>query len=328
VAAKPRIEIQCPRCNNLQWEPETVQSTNCRKCGSYIHLEKGHVASSGHESHLSLALHRHEESKGRIDVTCPSCANHQQEPASAKSTYCRKCGGYIQLDKSAKSFVSHEPRERAPSGLQKLQNLLGVQRTIIARCFECPGVREVPKAATSTLCPKCGAYIDLQDYKIAGAYTRSIRTGGRLIIAIKGDLISRRAYCGSAEIEGSLRAKLICSGDVRIKRKGKVGGEIEARNIHIDRKCDAELAYPIRAEVVEIDGVIAVPSVSARKVVVGKTGRLTGSVSAQGFVVEKGGYFVGDLSIGGVEQPPDSAELTSVSDAVKGGDNHANPVAH
>jgi cytoskeletal protein CcmA (bactofilin family)/predicted RNA-binding Zn-ribbon protein involved in translation (DUF1610 family) len=242
--------------------------------------------------------HHHEESKGRIDVACPSCGNHQQEPASAKSTYCRKCGGYIQLEKPAKASGSHEQREHVLSGLHKLQDMLGVQRTTIARCFECPGEREVPKAATSTLCPKCGAYIDLQDYKIAGAHTRSIRTGGRLVIGAKGDLISRRAYCGSAEIEGSLRAKLICSGDVTIKRKGKIGGEIEARNIRIDRKCDVEVAYPMRADVVEIDGIIRVPSVSARRVVINRTGRLIGAVSAQGFVVEKGGYFAGDLTIG------------------------------
>jgi cytoskeletal protein CcmA (bactofilin family)/ribosomal protein S27E len=242
--------------------------------------------------------HHHEESKGRIDVACPSCGNHQQEPASAKSTYCRKCGGYIQLEKPAKASGSHEQRENVLAGLHKLHDMLGVQRTTIARCFECPGEREVPKAATSTLCPKCGAYIDLQDYKIAGAHTRSIRTGGRLVIGAKGDLISRRAYCGSAEIEGSLRAKLICSGDVTIKRKGKIGGEIEARNIRIDRKCDVEVAYPMRADVVEIDGIIRVPSVSARRVVINRTGRLIGAVSAQGFVVEKGGYFAGDLTIG------------------------------
>jgi cytoskeletal protein CcmA (bactofilin family) len=319
VAAKPRIEIRCPQCGNAQWEPEAVQSTNCRKCGSYIHLEKGHVASGRTEPSLASTIHRSEEIKSRIDVTCPSCASHQLEPAAAKSTYCRKCGGYIQLDKSAKSPAHPGSRERPVSGFQKLQNFLGVQRTIIARCFECPGVREVPKTATSTLCPKCGAYIDLQDYKIAGAFTRSIRTGGRLTIAAKGDLISRRAYCGSAEIEGSLRAKLICSGDVTIKRKGKLGGEIEARNIRIEKKCAVEFAHPIRADVIEIDGLVIVPSVLARRVVVNKTGRLKGAVSAQGFVVEKGGYFAGDLRIGKGIQPPitDPASVTAVSDGTE-----------
>jgi cytoskeletal protein CcmA (bactofilin family) len=315
VPAKPRIEIRCPNCGNQQWEPEAVQSTNCRKCGSYIQLEKGHVATS--RPHLTSEVHRSEETKFRIEVTCPSCANHQQESASAKSTYCRKCGGYIQLEKPAKSSAHHQPGERVISGFQKLQDFLGVQRTIIARCFECPGVREVPKTATSTLCPKCGAYIDLQDYKVGGAFTRSIRTGGRLTIAAKGDLISRRAFCGSAEIEGSLRAKLICSGDVTIRRKGKVGGEIEARNIHIDRKCVLEFAYPIRAELVEIDGSVTVPSVLARRVVVHKTGRLTGAVSAQGFVVEKGGYFTGDLKIGKPSSPPIS-DTTSLAGAAGG----------
>jgi cytoskeletal protein CcmA (bactofilin family)/ribosomal protein S27E len=302
VTSIPRIEIRCPQCNNIQREPEMVQSTNCRKCGAYIHLEKGQVTSPAHEPHFSAAPHRHKESKGKIDVTCPNCTNHQQEPVAAKSTYCRKCGAYIQLDKSAKSSVAPEPPEYTATGLQKLQDLLGIKRTIIARCFECPGMREVPKAASSTLCPKCGAYIDLKDYKIAGAYTRSIRTGGRLIIAAKGDLISRRAYCGSAEIEGSLRAELICSGDVTIKRKGKIGGGIEARKIYIDRKCEAELVHPIRAELIEIHGMIIVPNISARRMVINKTGRLIGSVSAQGFVVERGGYFIGDVSIGNIDQ--------------------------
>jgi cytoskeletal protein CcmA (bactofilin family) len=316
VAGKPRIEIRCPHCDNIQWEPEAVQSTNCRKCGSYIHLEKGHVSGGGHESSLGSALHRHDEFKVRVDVTCPACGNLQQESVAAKSTYCRKCGGYIQLDKTAKSSAHHEPREHTVSGLQKLQDLLGVQRTIVARCFECPGVREVPKTATSTLCPKCGAYIDLQDYKITGAHTRSIRTGGRLVIAAKGDLISRQAYCGSADIEGSLRANLICTGDVIIKRKGKVGGAIEARNIHIDRKCDAEFAHPLRADVVEINGAISVPTLTARRVVINKAGRLTGAVMALGFVVEKGGYFAGDLTIGGEGHAPnsDTASLVGVAD--------------
>ena len=188
MAGKPRIEIRCPHCNHLQWEPEAVQSTNCRKCGSYIHLEKGQVASGGHESSLGYAPHRHEESKGRIDVTCPSCANLQQEPVSAKSTYCRKCGGYIQLDKTAKSSAHHEPHEHTVSGLQKLQDLLGVQRTIVARCFDCPGFREVPKTATSTLCPKCGAYIDLQDYKVAGATRGRSGPGDVLSLRQRGTL--------------------------------------------------------------------------------------------------------------------------------------------
>jgi cytoskeletal protein CcmA (bactofilin family) len=109
---------------------------------------------------------------------------------------------------------------------------------------------------------------------------------------------------------------LLCSGDLVIKRKGKIGGEIQARNIRIDRKSEAEFAYPIRAEVVEIDGAAAVPSILARRVVINKTGRLIGAVTAQGFVVEKGGYFAGDLTIGEADHPvSEAAALVGVADS-------------
>jgi len=138
--------------------------------------------------------------KGRIEVQCPHCGNIQLEPELAKSTYCRKCSGYIQLGKGRKSNEPPEA-EKQPSVFHKLEGLLGVQRTVVAHCFECVGKREVPKSSTSTICPLCGAYIDLQDYRIIGNYSRSIRTRGRLIITNKGDLNSNRVICNYAEIQ-------------------------------------------------------------------------------------------------------------------------------
>src|SRR5271166_5119213 len=277
VAAKGRIEIQCPHCGNLQLEPELAQSTNCRKCGGYIQLEKGRQSAAPHEAHLyPSAFQKVEDAKGRVEIQCPHCGNLQLEAESAES------------------------QRKSTSVIQELQGLFGVQRTFVARCFECAGEREVPKSATSTLCPKCGAYIDLQDYKISSIYTRSIRTGGRLIVTGKGDLIGRRTFCGSAEIQGSLRGILICTGAVRIKVKGKMSASIEAKTVYIEKKCDVEMVHPIRAESVEIEGAISGQIIATRKVVIHQTGRLTGTVSALGFTVEKGGCFLGELSIGNV----------------------------
>jgi cytoskeletal protein CcmA (bactofilin family)/predicted RNA-binding Zn-ribbon protein involved in translation (DUF1610 family) len=301
VAAKGRIEIQCPHCGNLQLEPELAQSTNCRKCGGYIQLEKGRQSAAPHEAHhYPSAFQKVEDAKGRVEIQCPHCGNLQLEAEAAKSTYCRKCSNYIQLEKSRKPAAFPESQRKSTSVIHELQGLFGVQRTYVARCFECAGEREVPKSATSTLCPKCGAYIDLQDYKISSIYTRSIRTGGRLIVAGKGDLIGRRTFCGSAEILGSLRGILICTGAVRIKLKGKMSASIEAKTVYIEKKCDVEMAHPIRAESVEIEGAISGQIIATRKVVVHQTGRLTGTVSALGFTVEKGGCFLGELSIGNV----------------------------
>jgi len=302
VAAKGRVEIRCPHCGNLQLEPELALSTNCRKCGGYIQLEKSRKSTGADEGHGYASPSRKVEgAKGRVQVQCPHCGNLQLEPESAKSTYCRKCSGYIQLEKNRRSTPAQISHQKPASVFQKLEGLFGVERTFVARCFECDGVREVPKTATSTLCPKCGAYIELQDYKIDGIYTRSIRTGGRLIVTRKGTLNCRRAFCGSADIQGTVRGDLICSGAVTINLKGKLSGSIEAKTIHIEKKCEAEMVYPIHAEFVEIDGTVSGRIKATRKVVINKTGRLTGSVSARGFIVEKGGYFVGELSIGKME---------------------------
>ena len=305
MAAKGRIEIQCPQCGNLQLEPELAQSTNCRKCGVYIQLEKGRKSTAPHEMHPHpSALPKAEGSKERVEVQCPHCGSLQLEPESAKSTYCRKCNGYIQLEKARKPAALHESQDSSTSVLQTLHGLFGAPRTLVARCFECSGEREVPQTATSTLCPKCGAYIDLQDYKISGIYTRSIRTGGRLTITNKGDLISRKTFCGSAEIQGSLRGSLICTGEVKIKISGKMSGSIEAKTVYIEKKCAAEFVHPIRAEQVEIEGTVSGQIIAARKVIIHKSGRLTGKVSALGFFVEKGGHYSGDLSIGKAEITP------------------------
>jgi cytoskeletal protein CcmA (bactofilin family)/Zn finger protein HypA/HybF involved in hydrogenase expression len=238
--------------------------------------------------------------KGRIEVHCPHCGNIQSEAEFAKSTYCRKCGGYIKLGKAQRSNRPQEI-EKQPSVLQKLESFFGVQRTVVAHCFECAGKREVPKSATSTICPQCGAYIDIQDYRIVGNFSRSIRTRGSVIVTNKGDLSSNRVICDSAEIQGKMRGSLVCNGNVHIKLKGKLTGSIQAKSVYIDKKCEAEFVRPIRAEKVEIEGVISARIISTGTVIIQKTGRFTGALFGRGFTVEKGGEFFGELSIGNVE---------------------------
>ena len=89
--------------------------------------------------------------------------------------------------------------------------------------------------------------------------------------------------------------------EVHIRLKGKLSGSIEAKTVHIDKKCEAEFVRPIRAELVDIEGIISARIISTGKVMIQKTGRLTGAVFGRGFTVENGGEFFGELSIGKVE---------------------------
>jgi cytoskeletal protein CcmA (bactofilin family)/predicted RNA-binding Zn-ribbon protein involved in translation (DUF1610 family) len=238
--------------------------------------------------------------KGRIEVQCPHCGNIQLEPELAKSTYCRKCSGYIQIAKGGRT-QSHgppAPTHKEPSLIERVEGLLGVQRTFIARCFECSGRREVGRNATSTICPLCGAYIDLQDYKIVGSYSRSIRTRGSLLITSKGDLNSNRVICESAEIQGHMRGSLICATVLRIRLKGKLSGSVESKQVIIDKKAEVEFVRPIRGELIEIEGTVSARILASGKVIVKKGGFLRGSVNSRSFLVDRGGQFSGEVTIG------------------------------
>jgi cytoskeletal protein CcmA (bactofilin family)/predicted RNA-binding Zn-ribbon protein involved in translation (DUF1610 family) len=236
--------------------------------------------------------------KGRVEVQCPHCGNIQLEPELAKSTYCRKCSGYIQIAKGGRVPGPLPAGPKEATLFEKVEGLLGVQRTFVARCFECTGRREVGRNATSTICPLCGAYIDLQDYKIVGSYSRSIRTRGSLVITSKGDLNSNRAICESAEIQGHMRGSLICATILRIRLKGKLSGSLESKHVIVDKKAEVELVRPLRGELIEVEGLVSARILSSGKVVVKKGGVLRGTVNARSFLVDRGGQFSGELTIG------------------------------
>ena len=62
--------------------------------------------------------------KGRVEVQCPHCGNIQLEPELAKSTYCRKCSGYIQIAKGARVPGPLPAGPKEPTLFEKVEGLL------------------------------------------------------------------------------------------------------------------------------------------------------------------------------------------------------------
>ena len=81
-------------------------------------------------------------------------------------------------------------------------------------------------SAQSSLCPQCGSYIDLKDFKISGTFGRSIQTQGEVIITSKGEVTSAKVACGEAIIEGKLRGNLSCTGTVTVRNRNAVHGTV------------------------------------------------------------------------------------------------------
>ncbi len=231
----------------------------------------------------------------KISADCPHCGFSQLESAFAKSTFCRKCGEHYSIEKL---LAKETGSLQAPGLFERLSKMISRETIREISCFSCAATQQVSSAAESSLCPKCGSYIDLRDFKITGPFGRSIQTQGEVVISSKGDLTSQRVLCGGARIEGKMRGQMICTGDVAIRLQGPLIGGVEASSVVIEKKSDVDLSKPMKAKNVEINGKARGVVVCEGRVTINKHGALEGAIFARSIVIEKGGVFSGELHIG------------------------------
>lgn len=244
----------------------------------------------------------------KVSVECPHCGFEQMEAQAARSTICRNCGNHFDI-KPRQVEAPARPSPQAPVAGGATGSVPGVvpvpaearipggtPRTV--KCFDCANTHKVPSMAKTTLCPSCGSYIDLQDYSVTGLSSRSIRTRGHLTVGARGELNCGRAVCGSTVVEGTVRGSLRCEGKATLKCRGKLGGEIEAAHLVIERNADVEFARPVRAGRVEILGRVIGDLICDGQVVIQRKGMLLGNVEARALDVESGAELAGDLNIG------------------------------
>ncbi|MEQ1860982.1 MAG: polymer-forming cytoskeletal protein [Chthoniobacteraceae bacterium] len=231
----------------------------------------------------------------KISADCPHCGFTQLESAYAKSTFCRKCGQHYSIEKLlAKEVVSL----KGPGFFEKLTKLVTRETHRDVACFACAHKQTVSSVAQSSLCPQCGSYIDLRDFKIAGPFGRSVQTQGEVHILPKGECSAAKVACNSAYIEGKLRGALMATHDVRVRTREKIFGSIETRTLIVEKKCDCECVRPLKAQNAEISGRISARLYCDGQVKILKGGVLEGTLYARSIVVEKGGIFSGELFIG------------------------------
>ena len=240
----------------------------------------------------------------KISADCPHCGFSQLESTYAKSTFCRKCGQHYSIEKLlAKETTSL----KAPSFFDKISKLVSGEKIRDICCFSCGHRQQVSSAAQSSICPQCGSYIDLKDFKISGQFGRSIQTQGEVIITSKGEVTSAKVACGSALIEGKLRGNLACTGVVTVKMHGKLLGSVDAHQLVIEKRSDVEFVRPVKVHSAEIRGKVSARIMCETGLTIVKGGTLEGVVYAKTINVERGGIFSGELFIG--QQELTQAEL-------------------
>lgn len=235
---------------------------------------------------------------GKISAQCPHCGFRQLESVYAKSTFCRKCSEHYDLDKRPET---PEAASDSNSLLTRFSKLVARKHTRGIRCYGCSATQEVSSSAKSSICPHCGTYIDLRDFKINTTFSRSIQTQGMVNLTSRGEITSTKVTCGEANVEGKLRGNLHCTGSTRVKYKGKVTGAIESHHLVVEKGSDVEFIRPIKVANAEIKGKVSARITADGVVAISKSGSMEGVVYAKSITVDKGGSFHGELYIGSQE---------------------------
>jgi len=223
----------------------------------------------------------------KILLSCPHCGHQQSEPPTVVSTNCRACGRH---------FTIQEVSRPTPKAVGKATDKAERGRQIT--CFDCGSELDVAVTAESTMCKRCGRYVDLKDYHIANAVSKNFKTKGAFVLEAKGYVFNTEATVGEAVIKGRFLGKLIAERSLTIYATAEIKGTFKTGRLIIPAQNHFRWPEPIRLGSAEIAGELVADLCVEDTVVLKSTARFFGDVTARNLVVEEGAVLVGQLRVG------------------------------
>ena len=234
----------------------------------------------------------------KVLVACPKCGHSQQEPAAAYSSVCRHCRQHFRLDEVLPSgqggaparTTTHSVAPPAPAAEPRLE----VKHVV---CFQCGTALEVSPSAQSSMCKRCSAHVDLQEYRITATLSKNLRTKGRIIVEVEGCLLNTDSYAGEAILKGKLIGKLTAD-TLEIHRTHQIKGTFHTGKLVLP--ADTVLRWPAGIPVRDADiaGELVTSLRATGIVTLRSTARFFGDIEARHLVIESGAVLVGAMKTG------------------------------
>ena len=236
----------------------------------------------------------------KVLVACPKCGHSQQEPPAAYSTVCRNCRQHFRLDEVLPSAPNHAPAKGAALAARTAAPAPGAEpRRQVKRvvCFQCGTELEVPPSAQSTMCKRCSAHVDLQDYRITATLSKNLRTKGRIIVEAEGCLLNTDSYAGEAVLKGKLIGKLTADS-LEIHQGCQIKGSFKAGKLIIPAGTVLRWPPGILLKSADIAGELVANVKATGTVILRATAHFFGEIEARNVVIESGAVIVGALKTG------------------------------
>jgi cytoskeletal protein CcmA (bactofilin family) len=225
----------------------------------------------------------------RIQVPCPHCGHVQPEPPAAFSTVCKGCGRHFRVQSAL--APARQPVSKPKPELEPEQKRIA--------CFNCGSEMNAAPAAQSAMCKRCGTYIDLRDYRIAGIVSKNFKTRGALIVELKGNVYNTEAVVGDAVIKGKFLGKLIAERSLTVYSTAEIKGTFKTARLIIPPANHFRWPDLIVVGAAEIAGELAANLRAEGAIVLKSTAKVFGALEARDLVVEAGAVLVGPARIGG-----------------------------
>jgi cytoskeletal protein CcmA (bactofilin family) len=151
----------------------------------------------------------------------------------------------------------------------------------------------VAEAAQSTICKYCGHHIDLQDYRIASAMPKTIRTKGRLVIEERGFLFNTDSIAGEVILKGRLVGNIVAERSLELHSTAQIKGTCKTGLLIIPPGAIIHWPGVLAVGAAQIAGELMADLSVEGKVVLQTTARYFGQMRAADLAVESGAIFVG-----------------------------------
>jgi len=165
-------------------------------------------------------------------------------------------------------------------------------------CFECRAAHTISPSSTSTLCPKCGTYISLKDYEINERWNRRIQTRGDVLIQKKGVVSGTTIQCHHLILEGDFTGGVECSGDLIIRRNGKIMGKVICRKLIVEKRANVEFLNSVETDECVLDGLISGNIHCKGLLTLKKKAVLTGNIKVGRLSIAEGAQHHGQIQMG------------------------------
>ena len=303
---KNRIEVSCPHCESTQVEPSLAISTFCRSCGQHFKIAKkaekkrfGFLQPKVKEEAFAIPDKKITPHELKTRPLPP----REETPAAAPAVMPEPVLNTGFSDAPVKAEVVpvvEKPTEpEAPRVLPlSLSEILskGTGRQVL--CFECPAIHQVPADASSTICPSCSTYINLQSVDIRNHSSQRIQTRGDVTIHKKGSHIGGEIRCHDLVVLGEVSGTIDASGTITFKHDARVQGEVRCAKLVVDKKVTVkfEKTVLIGGEA-EVDGDVTGDIECGGSMRLHKNACLDGSLRAAGMAVDPGAELLAETEI-------------------------------